>query len=536
MRTDRSQQIQLYVALSVLILALISSVFAHGVTTVPTDGNLLKEIEAPMPDYPKSVWDESPVGEVTLMFDVNEEGHVEDPCIVSSTFSGTFDLYAVKAIKGHRYEQLGGPSQHMKGVKKRFFFTLDSNPTLPVTAKYPRHALEQGAEGYVVVRFGVSKGGAVRDIEVVGSEPSGMFDLAGREAASKMKFETTQFNPDDAILHKFTFSLDSKPRIAVGAEYPSDAREQLIHGHVIVEFDINAAGEVENPEAIYSDASVLETAAIAAVSRFRFDLGKPATEVLHKIDFSLDQQYQPLSRVEPEYPEQALMDYIEGYVILQYDITETGSVENPLVLEASPPKVFDQSAINAVKQFKYLPQYVEGKPTRTERVKNRILYTLVDEDGEPHQADEEDDEDNKPGRTLADRSPEAQPQLPIPLDSHPKQLFESLEKYPPEERKRILEAFMKQRSLVRERRPTHRLSIQGNQEDGTVIIEFDVNEEGSVEHPTIVEVQGTVLSQDVTQRILDEVGYYQYEPLVIDDVPVRTNDVRHLIELRFHED
>ncbi len=268
MRTGKSKQFQPNTALVVLIIVLIGSVIARAITIAPTDGNLLKEIEAPMPDYPKSVWDESPVGEVTLMFDVNEEGHVEDPCIVSSTFSGTFDLYAVKAIKSHRYEQLGGPSQHMKGVKKRFFFTLDSNPTLPVTAKYPRNALEQGAEGYVVVRFGVSKRGAVRDIEVVGSEPSGMFDVAGREAASKMKFEKTRFNPDDAILHKFTFSLDSKPLIAVGAEYPAEAREQLIHGHVIVEFDINAAGKVENPEAIYSDAGLLETAAIAAVSQF----------------------------------------------------------------------------------------------------------------------------------------------------------------------------------------------------------------------------------------------------------------------------
>lgn len=163
----------------------------------------------------------------------------------------------------------------------------------------------------------------------------------------------------------------------------------------------------------------------------------------------------------------------------------------------------------------------------------------MDEEGEPYEAHEEDgkdDEDNKSGRTLADRSPEAQPQLPIALQSDPKQLFESLEKHPPEERKRLFEAFMKQRSLVRERRPTHRLSIQGNQEDGTVIVEFDVNEEGAVEHPTIIEVQGTVLSQDVTQRILDEVGYYRYEPLVIDDTPVRTHDVRHLIELRFQED
>ena len=360
-----------------------------------------------------------------------------------------------------------------------------------------------------------------------------MFDVAGREAASKMKFETTQFNPDDAILHKFTFSLDSKPRIAVGAEYPAEAREQLIHGHVIVKFDINAAGKVENPEAIYSDAGLLETAAIAAVSQFSYEAGNPAKGVLHKVEFSLDQPYQPLSKVEPEYPEQALLEHTEGYVILQFDINETGEVENPLVIEANPPNVFDQSAINAAKQFKYLPRYVEGKPTRTERVKSRIQYIIEFEEDEE---DQEGEEDNKPGRTLADRSPEAQPQLPIALDSHPKQVFESLKKYPPEERKRLLEALMKQRSLVRERRPTHRLSIQGNQDDGTVIVEFDVNEKGVVEQPNIVEVQGTVLSQDVSQRILDEVSYYRYEPLVIDDVPVRTDDVRHLIELRFQED
>lgn len=62
------------------------------------------------------------------------------------------------------------------------------------------------------------------------------------------------------------------------------------------------------------------------------------------------------------------MDHIEGYVILQFDVTETGSVENPLVIEANPPNVFDQSAINAAKQFKYKPAYVNGKPVRTMNV------------------------------------------------------------------------------------------------------------------------------------------------------------------------
>ena len=98
-----------------------------------------------------------------------------------------------------------------------------------------------------------------------------------------------------------------------------------------------------------------------------------------------------------------------------------------------------------------------------------------------------------------------------------------------------LDDLISQGTVVRESRPTHRFSIKGNQEDGSIIVEFDVNEKGAVEQPNIVEVRGTVLSQEVTQRILEDVGYFRYEPIVIDDTPVSTDDVRHLIELRFHE-
>ncbi len=117
-----------------------------------------------------------------------------------------------------------------------------------------------------------------------------------------------------------------------------------------------------------------------------------------------------------------------------------------------------------------------------------------------------------------------------------KQFFEDMKGLSPEERKKKLDDLISQGTVVRDSIPTHKLSIQGNQRDGSVIIEFDVNEEGVVEQPNIVEVQGTVLSQDVSQRILDEVGYYRYEPLVIDDTPVRIDGVRHLIQLRFQEE
>lgn len=523
-----SKQIQLQVIVLILTIALICGVLTQAVTIVPVEGNLLEEVAAPLPAYPKPNWEESPDGTVTLMFDVTEGGFVENPCIVESTLPGEFELYAIHAIRNHRYKQLGGLSQYITGVKKRFSFTLDSNPAVSVKAKYPRPALEIGAEGYVVVEFSVSPQGTVEDQVVVGADPVGLFDAAALDAAGMMEFETTRFNADDKILHKFTFSLDSKPRTAVGAEFPVEALEQKLFGHVIVEFDINELGEVENPNAIYSDFGVFETAAIAAVSQFRFDSDQAATGVLHKIEFSLTLDYYPLSKVLPDYPEQALLDNIEGYAIVRFDVNETGSVENPEVVEAKPPNIFDESALSAARQFKYFPKHVDGKPMRTEGVLNRIVFEIADQEGE---------EDNNLGRALVDNSPDARQQYPIrlpPMDT--KKFFEDLRNATEQERKQMMDDLLKKGTVVRPSTPTHSLSIQGDQNDGTIIVEFDVNEKGVVEQPNIVEVHGTVLSQDVTQRIVEEIGYYRYEPLVIDDVPVRTNGVRHFIELRFHED
>ncbi|MYD46219.1 MAG: TonB family protein [Gammaproteobacteria bacterium] len=507
MGTDKSKQIPLCVALSVLTIALMSSVFVRAVTTAPADGNLLKEIEAPLPDYPKALWTDLLEGMVTVMFDVTEEGDVENPCIVNSSLPGKFELYALQAIKNHRYEQLGGPARHMKGATKSFFFSLDSEPMVPVKVKYPQTALESGAEGFVVVQFSVSEWGEVRGQQVVGAEPAGVFEAAALDAAGRMKFETTRFKPDQIVSHMFIFSLDSNPNEAVVATYPAEAKEKQLHGHVIVEFDINADGEVENPEVIYSDASEFETAAITTVSQFSFDPDKPSTEVLHKIEFGFNQDWQSLSKVEPEYPEQALLDNVEGYVIVRFEIAETGSVENVEVIEANPPKIFDQSALSAIKQFKYIPKYVDGQPTRTTALTN-VKYVIAREDS------------TSPGRALGDSSPDPRSQVPMVLPPNA----------PPHLRNAIVH---RPKHRVN---PTHTLFIEGNQKNGSVIVEFDVDKQGFVERPNIVEVQGTVLSEDVSQQILEEVGYYWYEPLVIDDLRVGSYGVRHLIELRSQED
>jgi protein TonB len=61
-------------------------------------------------------------------------------------------------------------------------------PIVKVRPIYPSNALVRGIEGYVLVEFTVTREGTVQDIEVVESEPEGVFDRAAIQAAAKFKY------------------------------------------------------------------------------------------------------------------------------------------------------------------------------------------------------------------------------------------------------------------------------------------------------------------------------------------------------------
>jgi protein TonB len=78
----------------------------------------------------------------------------------------------------------------------------------------------------------------------------------------------------------------------------------------------------------------------------------------------------PLVRVPPQYPIRAAERGIEGWVVLRFTITATGTVENPIVIDAKPKRIFDRAAVRALKKWKYRPRVVDGVPIeRTEEVK-----------------------------------------------------------------------------------------------------------------------------------------------------------------------
>ena len=73
---------------------------------------------------------------------------------------------------------------------------------------------------------------------------------------------------------------------------------------------------------------------------------------------------QLVHRVAPVYPAQARLLRLEGTVILAAVIMENGKVRDIKVVEGSP--VLAQSAVKAVKHWRYKPYVLDGKPVKNE--------------------------------------------------------------------------------------------------------------------------------------------------------------------------
>lgn len=67
-----------------------------------------------------------------------------------------------------------------------------------------------------------------------------------------------------------------------------------------------------------------------------------------------------LKRVEPEYPGVAIAGKVTGTVILEATVNEAGAVTDVTVLRSIA--VLDRAAIKAVKQWRYQPLVLNGKP------------------------------------------------------------------------------------------------------------------------------------------------------------------------------
>jgi len=85
----------------------------------------------------------------------------------------------------------------------------------------------------------------------------------------------------------------------------------------------------------------------------------------------------PVVIIRPLYPREAVLAGIEGWVRLEFTITETGAVRDPRVVDAQPPRTFNREAIRALLKWKFKPRVVDG--VAVERRATQVIDFSLDD-------------------------------------------------------------------------------------------------------------------------------------------------------------
>jgi len=68
----------------------------------------------------------------------------------------------------------------------------------------------------------------------------------------------------------------------------------------------------------------------------------------------------PIVVIRPMYPREAALAGLEGWVKIEFTITAIGTVKDPRVIDANPPRIFNREALRAILKWKFKPRVIDG--------------------------------------------------------------------------------------------------------------------------------------------------------------------------------
>lgn len=89
-----------------------------------------------------------------------------------------------------------------------------------------------------------------------------------------------------------------------------------------------------------------------------------------------DGEYLPIVKVAPIYPRRAQTRGITGYCIVEYTVTTSGAIRDPVAVDCQPSGVFEKASLKAAEKFKYKPRVVDGEAIEVAGVQNKFTYEL----------------------------------------------------------------------------------------------------------------------------------------------------------------
>ena len=73
----------------------------------------------------------------------------------------------------------------------------------------------------------------------------------------------------------------------------------------------------------------------------------------------------------------ALARSIEGYCVVQYVVTQSGTIRDPFVVEGQcTSSLFHRASLQASLKFKYKPRVVDGEAVEVPGVQNKFTYEI----------------------------------------------------------------------------------------------------------------------------------------------------------------
>lgn len=122
-------------------------------------------------------------------------------------------------------------------------------------------------------------------------------------------------------------------------------------------------------------------------------IAKPKANFSAGGSFFRDGEYIPLFKVQPIYPRRAQERGTQGFAIVSFTITDSGSVENAKAIEGycgdptgpeselRPCTMFNSASARAALKLKYKPKIVDGKATSVSDVLHRFTFIMSEEEG-----------------------------------------------------------------------------------------------------------------------------------------------------------
>ncbi len=308
---------------------------------------------------------------------------------------------------------------------------------------YPEEARKAGLEGVVIIEATTDTYGRVADAKVLRGIPG--LDQAAVDAVKQWVYEPMVI---DGVPKPVVFTVTMQFKLDDRKEPKTGGVVGGVAGGVEGGVAKGVSGVVVGGEKGTQDLKEFEAGAV----RVTGDVQPP------KI----------VKMVKPVYPETARQAGVEGVVILEAKTDEQGNVVDARVLRSIP--LLDAAAIDAVKQWKYEPMTIDGKP-------HKVLFTVT---------------------------------VRFQLDEKsPDKAIEGFAKGAVKVEKDI-----KPPRLVKEVPPVYPEIARQSGVEGTVILSVRTGRDGKVEN--VMVVRSVPL---LDQAAIDAVRQWIYEPFVIDGKP-----------------